>query len=184
MSEAIDPSESQNSEGPELSTADDRLWATAYHEAGHAVMALLLGRPIQKVTIAPARTQVGGLRLGVCELQKSRTKATRDWLEDEVMILLAGMVGESLWTGVTCRDGAAQDLMAVRRLLSRDRANNERQLERLESRMLDKTEHLLSDDEAAQAIAWVARDLVEKTSISGRTVRHWVEQAYKQPKRK
>ena len=60
---------------------DLTLIATAYHEAGHAVMAVSLGRPIEKVTIAPSKSQIGamtsGLRLGVCKIQKGRTKPTK-----------------------------------------------------------------------------------------------------------
>ena len=46
--------------------------AAAYHEAGHAVMALSLGRLIQKVTILPSKSQFGEVRLGVCEIRKGR----------------------------------------------------------------------------------------------------------------
>ena len=47
-----------NSRKPELSQAEPldsatkQQAATAYHEAGHAVMALMLGRTIQKVTVS------------------------------------------------------------------------------------------------------------------------------------
>ncbi len=155
----------------------NRLKATAFHEAGHAVMAISLGRAVHKVTVSPGQLHVGGVRLGACEMQKGRVKATKDWLEDEVLILLAGMVAESQFTGEYCHSGAAQDLAAVRRLLSSSRASNERQLERLEQRMIDKTEYLLSDAAAAQAVAWIADVLLQKTTISGRAVRHWYEQA-------
>ena len=33
--------------------------ATAYHEAGHAVMALALGRTVHRVTILPEREHLG-----------------------------------------------------------------------------------------------------------------------------
>lgn len=138
-------------------------------------MAALLGRPVLKVTIAPGQMP-SGVRLGVCELRKGRSKPSKDWLEDEVLILLAGMVAESQLTGSYCHAGAAQDLSAVRRLLSQARATNQRQLERLEQRLLDKTEHLMGDSVATKAVERIAGELLEKTTISGRAVRHWLEQ--------
>lgn len=153
---------------------DPRLIATAYHEAGHAVMALSLGRPIQRVTIAPGNLHSGATRLGACEIQKGRFKASKDWLEDEVLILLAGMVAEARFTEEYCEQGAGQDLRNARRLMA-GRAGSERQLERLERRLLDKTEHLLDDEGHAQAIEWIARALLEKTTISGRAARHLFE---------
>lgn len=155
---------------------DPRLVATAYHEAGHAVMAALVGRPVLKVTIAPGQT-ISGVRLGVCELQKGRSKKSKDWLEDEVLILLAGMVAESQLTGKYCHAGAAQDLSAARRLLSQSRATNPRQLERLEQRLIDKTEHLLGDVATTNAVKQIAAELLEKTTLSGRAIRHWLQQA-------
>jgi ATP-dependent Zn protease len=159
--------------------AAQRLAATAYHEAGHAVMALSLGRPIQKVTISPTQLQTGGMRLGVCEIKKGRLKASKDAREDEVLILLAGMVAEARFSGQYCQLGAAGDLRSVRRLLE-SRTSNERQFKRLQQRLLDKTEHQLRDQGHAQAVALIADQLVEKTTISGRAARHFFDQALKQ----
>lgn len=153
-----------------------RLTATAYHEAGHAVMAVSLGRLIQKVTIVPGKSQFGESRLGICELRKGRSKASKDEMEDQVLILLAGMVAEAQFTGQYCQQGASGDLIFTRRLLQ-NRANSERQLERLQRRMLSKTEHLLSDEGHTKAIRLIANELVEKSTISGRSVRHFFQQA-------
>ncbi|MGB7325070.1 MAG: cell division protein FtsH [Rubripirellula sp.] len=158
--------------------AEDRL-ATAYHEAGHAVMALLLDRPIQKVTIEPAKMIAGGLRLGACQLQKKRARGSHDWLEDEVLILFAGMVAESHFTGKYCVVGASDDLRSITRLI-RSRPGSERQLQRIQRRFLDKAEHILRDDGHSAAIRMIADELVEKTTISGRAVRHFLDQAIKQ----
>ena len=157
-------------------SADKRAIATAYHEAGHAVLAMVLGRPIHKVTIAPGQLQVGGVRLGACHIKKGRVKASRDWIEDEVLILLAGMVAESHFTGEYCTRGANQDLLAAKRLLQ-TRASNERQFERLLRRMLDRTEHELADDAHAAAVEQIAAELLARTTISGRSVQHIYEQA-------
>ena len=152
-----------------------QLTATAYHEAGHAVMAVSLGRPIQKVTIAAGRMAFG-VRLGACELQKGRRKASDDPIEDEVLIYLAGMVAESHFTGQYCPSGARQDLRAVARLLQ-TRTGNESQLERAQRRLVDKAAHMLSSVAHANAIELVAKELLLKTTISGRAVRHFFEQA-------
>lgn len=154
--------------------------AVAYHEAGHAVMAIIVGRPIQKVTISAANMATGGVRLGACKIQKGRSKPTKDWLEDEALIFFAGMVAESHFTGQYCEQGAGQDLRIVRKLLSRTRAASQRQLEKLERRLLDKTEYLLAEEQHSKAIQLVASELIEKSTISGRAVAHLFNQAVSQ----
>ena len=152
----------------------------AYHEAGHSVMAIIVGRPIQKVTISAANMSTGGVRLGACRIRKGRSKPSKDWLEDEALIFFAGMVAESHVTGQYCEQGAGQDLRIVRSLLSRTRAVSERQLEKLERRLLDKTEYILAEEPHSKAIQLVANELMEKTTISGRAVLHFFNQAVKQ----
>lgn len=153
--------------------------ATAYHESGHAVMALLEGRPIEKVTICPAQMEAGGSRLGACKIQKGRQKSSQDPLESEVLVLLAGMVAESHFTGRYCQVGASQDLMMVERLLSR-RVSKERELQRLAKRMLNKTEHILNAKINRTAIISIAQQLVKKETISGRAVRQLFTEASQQ----
>ncbi|EMI18903.1 cell division protein FtsH [Rhodopirellula maiorica SM1] len=183
-----EPSPGQNSDHEEDTDHESQrnpspaLIATAYHEAGHAVMALSLGRPIDKVTISPRRMQVEGVRLGACKIQKGRTKSTRDWLEDEVLILFAGMVAEAIITGEYCESGAAQDLRTARRLLH-TRPGTQQQMERIERRLVDKTAHILSDEGHAQAIKLIAQELLSKVTISGRAVRHFFNMAVKQQDR-
>ncbi|TWT97302.1 ATP-dependent metallopeptidase FtsH/Yme1/Tma family protein [Neorhodopirellula pilleata] len=150
--------------------------ATAYHEAGHAVMAISLGRTIQKVTIQAGKRQFGPARLGTCELKKGRSRASKDPLEDDVLILLAGMVSESKFTGRYNQGGASQDLRDVANLLC-TRAASPRQHETLQRRLLAKTEHILSDPTHVAAIEVLANELLEKTVVSGRAVRHHFQQA-------
>ena len=153
--------------------------ATAYHEAGHAVMALSLGRTVQKVTVLPRKSTTGGLRLGACEMQKGRSKSSKNWIDEDVLVLFAGMVAEARYTGEYCVQGASQDLRDIKRLL-RHRAQDDRQLERVQKRLLAKAEHLLEDDAHAGAIELIARELIEKGTVSGRAVRHFYDLAMKQ----
>ena len=158
-------------DGNEIQAVDPRLRATAYHEAGHAVMALALGRPIQKVTVAPNQNY-----LGACQIQKGRFKPTKDWLEDEILILFAGMVAESQVTGRYCPKGASQDLRGIRRYVMM-RTGGERQVERLERRLLDKAEHLLADAATWKAVESIAAELLKSETISGRAARHFYDLA-------
>lgn len=174
-----DPQDLDKAANDQPDPASAQLTATAYHEAGHAVMALSLGRLIQKVTIQPGRSQFGETRLGVCEFRKGRSKASRSLRQDEVLILFAGMVAEARFTGQYCQSGATQDLLAIKRLLQ-DRATSESQAGRLQRRLLDKTEHLLRDEGHVRAIELIAGELIQNTTISGRAARHFFEQALKQ----
>ena len=113
--------------------------ATAYHEAGHAVAALALGRPVQRVSILSNRE-----RLGHCEFGKGVFRPSEDWLEREILIALGGLAAEARFTGAYAWNGAARDRQYVRQLVVQ-RAG-ERRAERLERRLLAKAEHLLSQE--------------------------------------
>jgi len=140
--------------------------ATAFHEAGHAVAALVLDRPVVKVSIQPDRD-----RLGICAFGKAVFRPSQDWLEREILIALAGMAAEARHTGEYDREAAGRDLRYARELLMQ-RAGSERQAERLERRMLSKVEHLLEQGSAWNAVVSIAEALLQQGEISGRQARH------------
>jgi ATP-dependent Zn protease len=146
---------------------------TAYHEAGHAVVALCLERPVHRVSVLPNQDL-----LGKCEFRKGVFRPTDDWLETEILIALAGMVAEARLTGTYDRLAASRDLAYVRKL-SLQRAT-ERQLERFERRMLAKAENLLADDALWAAVEAIAEQLVKLGTISGRATRHLYDRATKE----
>lgn len=143
--------------------------ATAYHEAGHAVVALLMDRPVRFVSVLPSRDY-----LGLCGLGKGVFRPTKDWLEQEILISLAGMAAEARHSGEYARAAAERDLRYVRRLAIQ-RAG-EKQAERLERRLLAKVENLLADDELWNAVEKIVVELLQRGEISGRTARHLYEQ--------
>lgn len=151
----------------------DNLTLTAYHEAGHAVMALLMGRPVQKISIIPSQN-----RLGAVTFQKGQTKQPQDRLEADMLILLAGMAAEGRMSGKYNLQGAAQDLRQVEKL-AMARSGNERQAGKLIRKTLDKTQHLLSEKSTWAAVKSIAAELLERESISGRSARHHLEIAQK-----
>ena len=143
---------------------------TAYHEAGHAAIAMIVGRSIHKVSIVPNKT-----RLGACEMKKGRVQPSSDWLEDEILILLAGLAAEAKLTGRYAWQGAGQDLRNVRQL-TLSRAGDETRAEKLERRLLAKTEHLLADEKTWKIVEQIAAALLERETISGRAARHLYQQ--------
>lgn len=159
----------------EASGADDTATsiATAYHEAGHAVVALSLGRSVERLTIIR-----NSLRLGAVQIGKGRNSRKQDYYEIEAMILLAGLVSEARYTGEYNWGGAQQDLRAVRRL-SLARVETEKKAERLERRLLDKTSHHLDQIGHWEAVESVANELIKSQSISGRAARHLYDEAMK-----
>lgn len=144
--------------------------ATAYHEAGHAVIALALDRPVHRVSVLPKLK-----RLGQCEFKKGVSRGTDDWLEREILIALAGLAAEARHTGRYGLSEADQDLRYVRRLVLQ--RTSERAAERYERRMLAKVEYLLSDDVNWAAVEAIAAELLKLGTISGRLARHLYDHA-------
>jgi len=87
--------------------SDEEKRNTAYHEAGHAIMAALIPEadPIHKVSIIPR-----GLALGLTQQLPldDRYTYTKDYLEAQLSVLMAGRVAEILFLGKTTT-GAAND---------------------------------------------------------------------------
>jgi cell division protease FtsH len=82
--------------------------ATAYHEAGHAVVQYLEkdGDPIHKVTIIP-RGQYGGATMALPE--KDRMSHSRKWCMAFMRICFGGRIAEEMFTG-DVNTGAAADI--------------------------------------------------------------------------
>lgn len=145
--------------------------ATAYHEAGHAVMALALGRDVQRVSV-----QDNHLRLGHCEIKKGSFRPVKDAVETQILILFGGLAAEARQMGSYDSGGASQDLRGVRSL-TQNRAGGQRQIDRLERRLLDKAEYILDQPGVWLAAQRIAEELLRHTTISGRSARHLFEQA-------
>jgi hypothetical protein len=144
--------------------------ATAYHEAGHAVIALVLHRPVHRVSVLPNRE-----RLGQCEFGKGVSRPNDDWIEREILISLAGMAAEARHTGTYGFAEADRDLRYVRRMVLK--RTSERAAERYERRLLAKVEYLLADDTHWAAVERIAAELLRHGTISGRAARHHFEDA-------
>jgi cell division protease FtsH len=89
-----------------ISEAEKRV--TAIHEAGHALLTVMLPHadPIHKVTIIPR-----GMALGVTQQlpMDEKHNYSREYLEDQIAILLGGRIAEELTIG-SITTGAGNDL--------------------------------------------------------------------------
>ncbi|MEE8585231.1 MAG: ATP-dependent zinc metalloprotease FtsH, partial [Acidobacteriota bacterium] len=87
---------------------------TAYHEAGHALVAHLLPEadPLHKVTIIP-RGRALGVTMQLPE--EDRYNYTREYMENRIAILLGGRLAEEIFLD-TCTTGASDDLERVTEL--------------------------------------------------------------------
>lgn len=87
---------------------DDERYATAVHEAGHVAVGLAMenGDPIHKVSILPR-----GRALGVTQSlpEKDRFMKKREYLEDQIALLLGGRAAEQVLLS-TMTAGASNDI--------------------------------------------------------------------------
>lgn len=88
----------------------------AYHEAGHAVVACLVGRPFEYVTIAPSDDTLGHVRYGlpssVLDVE-ARDRLTERAIGRTVLTALAGPEAEASFAGRYSHVGAAGDWEAA-----------------------------------------------------------------------
>jgi hypothetical protein len=102
-----------------------QLEATAYHEAGHAALYLILGRAFSYVTIEPDEDSSGHCKGVVCRGGKrlemdvyDGNSRGRDWLERVAMISLAGHAAEHRFTGRDAAVGSRGDFSTAADALS------------------------------------------------------------------
>jgi cell division protease FtsH len=88
---------------------DEEKKVTAIHEAGHALLAVLLPHadPVHKVTIIPR-----GMALGLTTMLPLEDKHnySRDYLNDQIAILLGGRLAEEITMNGAMTTGAGNDL--------------------------------------------------------------------------
>ena len=147
---------------------------TAYHEAGHAVLSLALGRPVSCVSVRATRDF-----LGTCEFGKAVFRPSEDWLEREVLIALAGIAAEARLTGHYAWEGAARD-RGYAEDLALQRAGSARKAQRLLRRLLSKAEHLLGQEGNWRAVERLAAELLRVGEVSGRAARHIYEECWRE----
>jgi hypothetical protein len=158
-------------DAPEAVQATDATRLTAFHEAGHAVMAELCGRRVTEVEIVGDSEHTGSvhsLAFPPDPGEGSTSDAEIEDIERQLKIILAGTVAEAMVTGREEWDEASEDLdVAVR----------------LAMRLVDDCEDvlpLLADIKAGvesklrarwPAVETVAEVLIARKSLTGTEIR-------------
>ena len=165
---------------------------TAYHEAGHAVMAYIRKRRITSVTIVPTDKALGQcfiakwpetdeLYFEVGDITDEDSQRGRTRRETLIMVFYAGVLAESVLIGrMGIREvmGAHSDLMYVNGLMSRMWIPNEEQAEYYLQWLWYRTKGLLELPQYWTAVVTLAEELLRLRKIGGRRTREIIFQAF------
>jgi hypothetical protein len=163
------------------SRAARRLEATAYHEAGHAVVTVALGRAVRRVSIIRRAddNSLGRSRGyplgGGFQPDVSRSRRSRKTIEERVIIKCAGFHAESRFTGRRNHAGAAYDRQEAKEFLSLLAEDEE--LKKYLAWLDVRSKNLVGSQLIWRAIEYVARELLERKEITGQDVRRLYQQA-------
>jgi hypothetical protein len=92
----------------------------AHHEAGHALMGVLLGRKLETVSLSEGHTKFSSPRLeDLLSSTADLNSEEKAFLLDEAKIALSGHLAEIVALGVAHPGGPEFDLLAANRILGR-----------------------------------------------------------------
>lgn len=160
---------------------DDDPKEIAYHEAGHAVVSVELGRAVEYVTIE-AGTQPGGLLL-LGHIKNSdplrrppydpfRDRARNEfWVNREILICYAGPAADERLTGSMNHDGAEGDYEEAFRWSSWLHHENRTMILPHIDYLLTRARRMIQAAPTWDSIVAVAEDLLERRRITGTRVR-------------
>lgn len=156
---------------------------TSYHEAGHAVVAHLMGWTVEKVSIVPdkrdgtlGRAMVHAKReWAQTAVRANRRKAIRDWTISGALVVLAGASAERVLTGREVwpddADGGDYDLAIkyIERLCPqrRDETGEEwyDRIITLYERLITRATRLLRNPENWALVETVAHELLKRGEV-------------------
>lgn len=141
---------------------------TAYHEAGHVLMAVLLGATVRRVTIEPDEDD-GPRRFGDTRIVWRRSRLTEKQLsENAVQVSLSGPAAEMIYTGDPFHPGMVAEWSAdwklaweAAALLVADERQRLDYLERVSIRLY----HQLNRDEYWSVLAALADELLAHETL-------------------
>jgi ATP-dependent Zn protease len=154
----------------------------AYHEAGHALMAFILGGEVQLVTIEPDRDD-GPQREGDTQVLWRRSRdGAKEFAKKAIQVSLAGPVAEMIYTGEPYHPGHvaewAADWTEAWAEASHLHADERRRLAFLEEVSV-RLYHKLKDDTLWSPLAALADNLLAHETLEHEQVeeivREWLD---------
>jgi hypothetical protein len=156
----------------------------AYHEAAHAVVAVLLRVPFRHVSIIASEgnraRMVPGVVLEACEPRDNPSTRTRLWLERRIMVLLAGPAASSLlgWGQTGASDWAEARAMAKRV------CPGDGEAEAFEAWLHERVLAMLREPATWEAVEAVADALQQRGRLGERSIRRLVGRSLRSPRAK
>ena len=155
------------------------LSAIAYHEAGHAVAAVILKGEVVRVTLEPESEDGQPERDGDVEIRwHHRGLSKRDLLEREITVCLAGPAAEMLYSGERPHPSKVQqwraDWAIAWELAGQLISAPERRLKMLEG-LLGSLCKMFDEQRCWQAIAETADELEAHETLEGEQVAEIVQ---------
>ena len=150
---------------------------TAYHEAGHALMAVMLGGRVKLVTIEPENGD-GPDRSGETQVLWPRGTSNLDFATRAVKVLLAGPVAEMIYTGDPYHPGLiaewADDWQKAWKAAEPIKRDERQRLDYLEKISIDLY-HRLKQDDIWAALASLADGLLAHETLEEEDIVEIVE---------
>lgn len=155
---------------------------TAYHEAGHAVMRLQLGRRPTRASIKPraADNSLGhvahlGTKLDVDWIDPRDWRLQR-WAETEIMVAMAGGEAERIYSGRCYHAGCAADSRRVSEIVLRTEGLNDRRQLAFVTWLREKTRDRLGNSLVWLRVEAVAAALMQRETLTGAEIRQVCEE--------
>ncbi len=146
---------------------------TAYHEAGHAMMAIMVGANVHSLTISPDRDD-GPLRTGDAQiLWPRRASDPRRLCWQQILVALAGPVAEMIYRGEPLHPAGVaewgQDWQNAWEAAEQIAPEPQMRMQILE-RQAVQLYHLLKDDRNWAALAAIVDELLAHELLEGSEV--------------
>ena len=154
----------------------------AYHEAGHAVLAYLIGRRIDYVTIVPnddslghAKTSGIGKKSYEIEAADYWNYAIRKLVDGDLMLHYAGQIAETHHSGKTAVGSLSDDETAIN--MGTYVTGSEEELDAYLHWLFIRTEKLICFETNWPLVEAVAKELLSVKKMSGRRARKIIQEA-------